>query len=129
MTPVSINTGTSDVVFTLISLDNYITVDINPDGIQGGGTLGWSRVLEMNNAGFGPVDSGKEFAKIDLSSILTAYKKSGAASVNLAIVVSNWTGNGQVKGTITWPGNGSQNFEDLKIPSWSSKQFAFTLVL
>ncbi|MFN8712681.1 MAG: hypothetical protein ACK5Z2_07495 [Bacteroidota bacterium] len=129
MTPTTLKTGSSDVMFTLITLDNYITVDINPDGIQGGGTMGWNRVLEMNNAGFGPAESNNGLATIDLTPYLTAYQQSGAKSVNLAIVVSNWTGGGSVKGTITWPGNGSENFENLDIPSWSSTQLAYTLVL
>jgi hypothetical protein len=122
--PIILKTGSKGVIFSLKGLDNSIVVDINPDGALpvGNGSLGWSRVLEMNTAGFAAAQN----VSIDLSAMLAAYKSKGAKSVTLTVVVSNWAGPGNVNGAISWPGN-SQPIVLTAMDTFTSTQFAYTL--
>jgi hypothetical protein len=122
--PIVLKTGSKGVVFSLKGLDNSIVVDINPDGVQpaGNGSFGWSRVLEMNTAGFAAAQN----VSIDLSGILATYKSKGAKSVTLTVVVSNWAGPGNVNAAITWP-TGNQPIVLAAMGTYTSTQFAYTL--
>lgn len=119
----SINTGTTGVQLTFTQIDNMVSVDLNPDGQQGNGNLGWSRVMESNSAGFGLYGGN---ITITLDQYLQAYQSNGATSVNLAIVASNWSGPGSIVGTLTYSGGSTPiNFS---LAEWTSQQQAFTLV-
>ena len=124
--PIVLKTGVTGVVFNLKGIDNSVVVDINADGVQptGNGTLGWSRVLEMNTSGFASAQN----VSIDLSAMLATYKSKGAKSVTFTVVASNYVGPGGINAAINFPG-GSQAIVQSAIAPYTSTQFAYTLML
>lgn len=117
-----IKTGTTGVTLNFTTIDNMLSVDINPDGPQGNGKLGWSRVFEANASGLGYY--GGNYS-ITLDQYLHNYKHGGASSVTLAIVASNWTAGGSIAGTLSYDGGSTPI--SLSPGEWSSQQQALTL--
>jgi hypothetical protein len=118
-----LQTGVSGVTLTFTTIDNMVSVDINADGPQGNGTLGWSRVFEINVSGMGYYGGKYE---VLLDPFLSNYHGRGAYSVTLSIVASNWTSAGQVIGTLYY-GDGQTQPIEFDSNEWSSTQIAYTL--
>lgn len=122
--PKLLKTGTQGVKFSLENVDNAVSVEINPDGPQGDGKLGWSRVFAMNNSGY----AANSATTVDLQGILQQYKEGGAKNVSVSVVFSNWTSSGSINAAISWT-NGQSEIMKESLDSWTSKQFAFSLEL
>lgn len=120
---ISINTGTRGVTLNFSNIDNMVSVDINADGPQGNGRLGWSRVFEANSSGLGYY--GGNYT-VSLDPYLAAYQSNGASSVTLSIVASNWTSAGSVVGSIQYPNNSTPI--SITPAEWTSQQNSYTLV-
>lgn len=121
-TPVTLKTGTA-VVLNLSKVDNMVSVELNPDGLANG-KMGWSRMLEMNAAGFG----NNSPVSVDLTSALNNYKAAGCTTVTLCIVVSNWAGPGNCVGTLSWSG-GSQAINLTNVAPYISTQLSYLLTV
>ena len=101
-------------------IDNHLTVRFDPDGQSAR-----KGIIEFGNSRLGAPNYDTE---VDITDMINAYKSSGAKSIFLTVVGSNWVGGGNIQFEFEVDGT-AQGAVNVNLPVWTSQQWPYELQL
>lgn len=120
--PISINTGSTNVSLNFGTIDNSITVYLDPDNLAPGS--GWAKVFDFQTGYMGAPNPN---CTVDISPLLARYKSTGSTTATLTFVACNYSGGGSINFKVQYPGGTTPVSTNL--PTYTAQMWSYTLKL